>query len=321
MLMQVPGKTRWAIILGGVLSLILLTLAVGPPSSGAKGPAQAAPSPSPKAEILFTGKFFCSLKRQVVMPFKGVITSVKVKPGQRVAPGEVLARYRLAEEAVLQVRQRLFPYQVKELEMRLVEIEKNLESLKSKQREQTQLAQHKLAAAESKTQIDREVGLLTKERLTVQERLGQARLVTQDDLALLKKQLGNGVQSGQIPQEAALVAPIRGHIIWVQPNLQENAEMEAGTVMFQVGVMDPMLVRAQAYEIEALELTQGDVAEVSLESQPERKFQGVLRRLSWAPLASGLEQPSYYEMELDVPNPDLFLKEGLKARIVFRKSR
>lgn len=321
MLMQLPGRTRLAIILRCALSLILLTLAAGPPCLGAKGPAQAAPSPSPKAEIFFSGKFFCSLKRQVVMPFKGVITSVKIKPGQRVAPGEVLARYRLAEEAVLQVRQRLFPSQVKELEIRLVEIEKDLDSLKSKQRELTQLTQQKLAATESKTQIDREVLLLTKERSAVQERLGQARQVAQDDLAWLKKQLGDGVKSGQIPPEAALLAPIGGHVIWILPGLQENAEMEAGTAVFQVGVMDPMLVRAQAFEIEALELSQGDVAEVSLESQPERKFHGVLRRLSWAPLASGLEQPSYYEMELAVPNPDLFLKEGLKARIVFRKSR
>jgi hypothetical protein len=85
--------------------------------------------------------------------------------------------------------------------------------------------------------------------------------------------------------------------------------------------MDPMLVRAQAFEIEALQVTQGDMAEVSLESQPERKFKGTLSRLAWAPLTSGLDQPSYYEMEISVPNPDLFFKEGLKARVVFRKSR
>jgi hypothetical protein len=34
-----------------------------------------------------------------------------------------------------------------------------------------------------------------------------------------------------------------------------------------------------------------------------------------------LEQPSYYEIELTVPNPDIELKDGLKGEILVPKSR
>jgi len=85
--------------------------------------------------------------------------------------------------------------------------------------------------------------------------------------------------------------------------------------------MNPMLVRAQAFEIEALQIKLGETAEVSLESLPGRKFQGEVSRISWASLTPGLEQPAYYEVELKVPNPEMELKDGLKAQIVFRKNR
>jgi len=91
--------------------------------------------------------------------------------------------------------------------------------------------------------------------------------------------------------------------------------------VFQVGVMNPMLVRAQAFEIEALQIKSGEIAEVTLESLPGRKFQGEVSRISWASQTPGLEQPAYYEVELKVPNPEMELKDGLKAHIVFRKNR
>jgi hypothetical protein len=60
---------------------------------------------------------------------------------------------------------------------------------------------------------------------------------------------------------------------------------------------------------------------VTLDSLPGQKFQGKVCRVSWSPTTTTLEQPAYYEVELEVPNPNLALKEGLKARIILRKSK
>ena len=102
--------------------------------------------------------------------------------------------------------------------------------------------------------------------------------------------------------------------------MREGAELPPLPAAFQVGVMDPMLLRAQAFEIEALQVKIGQAAEVTLDALPGRKFQAKVSRISWSSITTGPDQPAYYEVELKVPNPDLDLKEGLKARIVLRKS-
>jgi multidrug efflux pump subunit AcrA (membrane-fusion protein) len=328
MWIKIPGKSRVVQILALTLALTVLTAA--PSLAKAKGEevpspapaATAAPAaPAPEPEISFNGKVFCSLKRRVDLPFKGVITALLVRSGQRVEPGQVLARYRLAPEALPLIRQRLAPPQISETEIKLVENERSLVPLRAKRQELTQLAQKKLASSQSLEQANRDVRLLEQERAALQTRLRQDRQTYRDDLALLKKQLGHGVSSVQIPAEGHLTAPIGGYMIWVSPELREEAELEPAPGVFQVGVMDPMLVRAQAFEIEALQIKPGETAEVTLESLPGRKFQGEVSRISWASLTPGLEQPAYYDVELKVPNPEMELKDGLKAQIVFRKNR
>jgi multidrug resistance efflux pump len=261
------------------------------------------------------------------MPFKGTITSVNVKSGQRVEAGEILARYRLAPDATVQIQQRLNPPRLKELESKLAEVEKSMVSLEVKQRELNQLSQQKLAAPMSKTQTDREVQQLAKQKRAVQENLAQEKQLALEDQAFLKSQLGTAAKPGQVPREATIIAPISGFIIWVHPDLREGGELDPMRAVFQVGVMDPMVIRAQVYELEALQLNLGGAAEVTVESLPGRNFEAQLSRISWAPVPppvwvpAGQEHPSYYEVELTVPNPDLVLKEGLKGRITLRRPR
>ena len=318
-----PGKSRAAAVLGTVLVLAILTAipALGNPKGEGSpaAPAPAAPAaPASEPEISFNGKVFCSLKRRVDLPFKGIITSILVRSGERVEAGQVLARYRLTPEAQIVIRQRLSPPALSDGEIKLAETERSMVPLQNRQRELTQLAQKKLAPPQSLEQVNQDLRLLTQERSALQDRLRQDRQSLQDDRIILKQQLGNGVSSGQIPREAALTAPIAGYIIWISPDLQNGAELPPTPGVFQVGAMDPMVVRAQAFEIEALQIKPGETAEVTLESLPGRKFQGQVSRISWSSLTPGLEQPAYYDVELKVSNPDLLLKDGLKAQIVFR---
>jgi multidrug efflux pump subunit AcrA (membrane-fusion protein) len=132
----------------------------------------------------------------VDLPFKGVITALLVKSGQRVAAGEVLARYRLTPEAILAIRQRLFPLQVSESEVKLAEVERSLAPLKNRKRELTQLVQKKLAAPDSLSMLDREIQLVTQEQKALNDRLRQDRQTLQVDRALLQEQLGDSAKNG-----------------------------------------------------------------------------------------------------------------------------
>jgi len=271
-------------------------------------------------EIIFNAKVFCSLKRRIDLPFKGVITALKVHSGQQVKQGDILATYRLAPEARMAIQQRLSPPQLAEMETKLAEMQRNLVPLKNKQRELTQLVQKKLAPPQGLAQINEELHFLARQKATLQGRLKQDRQLAQQDQEVLSSLLGTALKPGQIPREVSLKAPCSGYVVWVAPEMREGAELPPLPAAFQVGVMDPMLLRAQAFEIEALQVKIGQKAEVTLDALPGKKFQATVSRVAWSSIATGPDQPAYYEVELSVPNPDLALKEGLKARIVLRPS-
>jgi multidrug efflux pump subunit AcrA (membrane-fusion protein) len=326
MWMRVLGSNRRAVWLAGAVVLICLALTGQPARSSnsekaAGGRKVTAPPPvEPKVyEISFMGKFSCPLKRMVVLPFNGIITSLQVQVGQKVKAGDVLAHYRLTPEAAMQLRRRLSPPQIKDLEIRLAEVQRALDRAGAQRREITQLAAKKLAADQSLAQAEKEWKLLVRQRNAVQANLRQEKELASDDIQILKKEMGISLSSGQLFKEAALKAPINGYVLFVHPDLREGAELGAKTVAFQVGVMDPLVVKAQVHEMESLQLRVGDLADIFPESLPGRKFEARISRLSWVPIRPGLEQPSFYEAEIQVPNPDLTLKEGMKVRIVVRK--
>ena len=321
MLMRVLGKSKWA-ALGGWMLAICLGLSL--PGAGFAGEQPVTRATAPPAngepEIIFNAKVFCSLKRRIDLPFKGVITSLGAHSGQQVEKGDVLATYRLAPEARMAIQQRLSPPQLAEMETKLAEMQRNMVPLKNKQRELTQLVQKKLAPPQGLAQVNEELQFLVKGKATLQERLKKDRQMAQQDQEVLSSLVGTSLKPGQIPQEVSLKAPCSGYVVWVNPEMREGAELTPLPAAFQVGVMDPMLLRAQAFEIEALQVKIGQKAEVTLDALPGKKFQATVSRIAWSSIATGPEQPAYYEVELKVPNPDLDLKEGLKARVVLRKS-
>ncbi|MGO8762397.1 MAG: efflux RND transporter periplasmic adaptor subunit [Desulfobaccales bacterium] len=304
--------------------MLTIFLGLGAPGAAFAGETPAVqPAPPPasgESEIIFNGKFSCSLKRRIDLPFKGIITSLRAHSGQRVEAGEILATYRLAPEALMTIQQRLSPPQLAETETKLAEVQRNMVPLTNKQRELTQLVEKKLATSQSLAQVNQELQFLGKEKATLQERLQKDRQLAHQDQEVLSDLVGTSLKSGQVPREVSLKAPISGYVIWVNPELRVDAELPPLPAAFQVGVMNPMLLRAQAFEIEALQVKIGQSAEVTLDALPGRKFQGKVSRVSWSSITTGPDQPAYYEVELQVANPDLDLKEGLKARIVLRKS-
>ena len=320
MLMQALGKTKWVALGGGMLAIYLGLSLPGAGFAGEKPVTQAAAAPeSAEPEIIFNAKLFCSLKRHVDLPFKGIITSLRAHSGQRVEKGEILATYRLAPEARMAIKQRLSPPQISDMEMRLVEMDRSLIPILNKQQELTLLVQKKLAPTQSLAQLNQEIALVRKVKATSEENLQKARQQVKEDSGVLSDLLGTALKSG-VPQEGILKSPISGYVVGVNPEMREGAELPPMPGTFIVGVMDPMLLRAQAFEIEALQVKIGQKAEVTLDALPGKKFQATVSRVAWSSIATGPDQPAYYEVELKVPNPDLDLKEGLKARVVLRKS-
>ncbi len=314
-------KSKLLTIISVPLAIILQTLTLVPYLHGQSPETRTEPPVARSSELILAGKLFCSLKRPVIVYFPGEVTALEVHPGQKVTAGEVLTRYRLSPEAVLQINRRLNPPQIKDLEVKLRDVERQLTGVTEKFQGIEKLARQNLASPQSLRQAEREKQILSQQRAALQEQLAQERQQAQGDLVVLQKQAGTAIQGGHVPREVALKAPIDGYVIWVNPLLREGAELKPNEIACLVGVMNPLVLRAQAHEIEAMQIAVGDVAEVYLEALPNRKFEAKVNQIHWTPATLTVEQPSYYEVEFQVPNPDLVMKEGLKARIVIPKSQ
>ena len=330
MWMNNPGNNsnkRLFCLLGG-LALSWLALAGhpawsrDPAKTGEKQKAEApAPATPAVGEVAFIGKFTSPVKRYVVIPFQGVITTLEAQAGQQVKVDEVLAHYRLTPEAALQLQRRLSPPQVKDLEVKLAEVERTMSHAGAKRREVEQLAAKGLASKQARAQVEKDYQLLGQQKQAIQRQLSREKKITAEDLQVLRTHMGNAVGEDQVPQAATLKSPINGFVLFVHPDLRMGAQLEANTPVFQVGVMDPLVVKAQVHEMESLRVKVGDQAEILPESLPGKKFEARVSRLSWAPMKPGLDLPTYYEAEFEVPNPDLTLKEGMKVRIVMCKPK
>jgi multidrug efflux pump subunit AcrA (membrane-fusion protein) len=321
MCMRVLRRIKWTLLGSLVLACSLGLSGPGVANAATAPGSQPPPASSSKQEIIFNGKLACSLKRRIDLPFKGVITSLRVHSGQPVKAGDILATYRLAPESVLAIQKRLSPQEITDTEVKLAETERTLSPLVNKQRELSQLVQKKLAPTQSLADTNRDVELLRREKSTLQASLQNERQLVEQDRKVLSDQLETSLKSNRVPREVNLKSPIKGYVISINPAIRVGAELLPMSAAFQVGVMDPMVVRGQAFEIEALQIKVGDPAEVTLDALPGRKFEGKVSRISWSSITANLEQPSYYDVEITVPNPDLALKDGLKARIILHKSK
>ena len=89
----------------------------------------------------------------------------------------------------------------------------------------------------------------------------------------------------------------------------------------RVGRLDPVLIQVPVYEAEISGIKAGDSVEVEIPSLNNKKFNGTVNEISWVSNDMSVSNPSYYTVELTVPNPGLELKPGFKAVVRFKGSR
>ncbi|MHC1713190.1 MAG: efflux RND transporter periplasmic adaptor subunit [Solidesulfovibrio sp.] len=266
------------------------------------------------AEITFSGKIYSPVKLSVFMPYNATILTLSVPTGQKVKRGDVLATFEVPLETRMDEKTKLSTASIKDLEHRLATTEKEIDKLTNKSKELHAMSQQNMASTQGLAMNAKEIEVYRKEKVAVSERLALSREMLAGQVELADERFGKSVSAG-VPKEGSIKAKSDGYVLWINPVLRAGVKLPPGTELFQVGSLNPMILRAQVHEIEALKLKEGMKAEVTFDSLPGKKFVASVSRLPWAPIPSDLQQPSYYDIELTIPNPDLELKEGLKGQI------
>lgn len=299
-------------ILFGAFILACLIACAGSASAQSKSAAH---------EIIFQGKLYPSLRRDVVFPFAGEIVELRVLPGKPVKAGEVVLRYRLDQEVAAGLRAKLAPVTVIEIEARRAQVAAQASAARNRLSEITALEKQNMAAARTKSVSGEEVAAYDRQIAALSRQIEVKRELDQVDLAALRDKIGPEVRADHVPEIVSLKSPINGHVTWINPEVRPGAKVAGGMPSLVVGVLDPMLIRANIFEVEASLLHMGDHAQVTLGSIPGKTFEAVVSRTSLIPVTPGLDKPSYYEIELTAPNPELLLKEGFKTEVTFRKNK
>jgi biotin carboxyl carrier protein len=272
---------------------------------------------SPKAlDIIFSGKLYCSPKYEVSIPYAATITALHVELGKKVKYDEVIAEYEIPFDTRIEEKRKLTLAGIKDLESKMAQTARDLEQARARRKELETLRSQKMTSDQALKVNAEDIEVLEKQRVAIVESLALERdlYVIQQDLA--RHRLGVvGATSKDVPKIGLIRAPLDGYVVWINPDMRKNAYMVKNSILFQVGVMDPIMLRALVHEIEAQKLSVGDEAKVTFESLPGRTFKATVSRIPWAPLSATLQQPSYYEVELTMSNPDLTLKEGLKGQV------
>jgi len=251
----------------------------------------------------------------VQLPYTSQIMSMPVAIGQKVKKDEILATFEIPLETRMSEKRALSLASVKDMEHQLATAGKDIDKLRMKRKELEVMEKQNMATSQALVQNAQEIDVLEKQRVALQEKLSSEREQAQQRLELARERFGPKANFNVLPSEGIVKSPTDGYILWINPELRKGVKLARDVDLFQVGTLDPILIRAQVHEIEALRLKLGDQAKVSFDSIPGKEFVATVSRIPWAPLPTALQQPSYYEIELTLPNADYSLKEGLKAQV------
>nr|WP_321258605.1 efflux RND transporter periplasmic adaptor subunit [uncultured Pseudodesulfovibrio sp.] len=270
-------------------------------------------------ETIFQGKVYCSMTHPVKLPYSGEVIEKKVSVGQLVKKDDVLMKVRLKRKDALGLEARVdkkleFTRQeleIKKWKARLKTLNKQLESNKT-------LSQQGLATDKGVASLRDQISLISSQVEQAKKELIQDQKRAADDRLLIAEMLGQKDDRRLDTSQMYVRSPIEGYIIW------ENTNVELGAIVdesvFAIGVMDPMIIRTQVYEADMYRLKPGDTAEVIVEFNPDKVMKAKLVSMSWLPVDTNIDAPSYYAAELEIDNPDNFLKEGYKVRIMFTEN-
>jgi multidrug efflux pump subunit AcrA (membrane-fusion protein) len=330
--METTGDTMSKSFSNDILVFALITLCLFLPAAYTPARAQSNDSQAqtgapaeevltPFPDIVLQGKLECSLRRQVVMPYRGVITSLDVRPGQTVKEGQVLARYKLWPDVAQQLQRQLAAPQIQDMELALVNLDKALIPLEAKLAETKSLVKENMAPSQRLVQIEQEIQFQRQSRKAAEKRLKLERQSVVEFRASVKDLLGGSLNPVAGSEDASITAPIAGQVISIQSDLREGLEIGPGASTFIIGVMNPMVIHAQIHESDIVNVHLGEKAEVTMESLANRAFEATVSRFSLTPLAAGVADPSYFDIEFTIPNADYVFKEGFKGEIVLQPAR
>jgi multidrug efflux pump subunit AcrA (membrane-fusion protein) len=288
----------------GIIRILILTLIFA-----------AAPA---LAQESHNGKVYSSVMRWSPLTFPGIVRNVLVAPGDMVTAGQTLLTYTLNEQVARELQNELDAGpRTQDLEIRLLEVKRQLQELEEQQQAASRLSDAKLGTGKALTRLQTGRDLLMEQRKLLTEAISKQQGAYLSRLRELESRFGTPLVKGRIPDLLRLTSETNGQVLqmdmWLRPDMAFGPIQNA----VAVGILDPVRIRTHVFESEIGGLSVGDTAKVVIASLGDQELEASIVQIDRSPVDLGLDRPSYYAVELQAANPDLSLRQGFKASIVF----
>lgn len=285
------------------------------------GGAALAAADSQQTTIL-SGKVISPVTRAVPLPFNAIVDAMLVSPGEAVQEGQALMRYHLQEEAErLLQKEVVFGSGTEGERSQMLDMERRLAETTAQRNKARQLVASKLGSPQALERLEGDVVSLQQRISLLRATISKKEASFSERLQELSSYFGTPIKEGAtLPHTLVLTTPISGHVLTAAGNLYPGTLLGAGAAPISVGIMDPMLIQVQVYEAEIGRIKEGDDAAVNIPSLQDKAFTAKVTSIAWASNDMNVSNPSFYTVELTVPNPQLELKPGFKAVVHFGKT-
>ena len=267
---------------------------------------------------IVTGKVVSTVTRSAPMPFNAIVDEVLVKPGDAVDEGAPLLRYHLQDEAERILQREVIAGSGNEaLKSQVLDMHRQMAKLIAERNKARQLVASGLGSRQALARLEDDVKSLQSRIELINTTIKKNESIFEARLKELSSYYGTEIKEGDpLPSSLVLTSPLSGYVLSVWP-INPGSELAAGNAPINVGQLDSVLIQVPVYESEVIGIKEGDMATVEIPSLDNKKFLGKVNEISWASDDMNVGNPSYYTVEIGVPNPDLELKPGFKAVVRF----
>jgi len=252
-----------------------------------------------------------------VKPFTGrmKVTKMMADIGHKVDLEQRLLEYAFPPEDLLSERRKVSQAELKSLDASLESIHADVASKRKKLEEARMRHGRGMASDQDVSDLAKDLELAKLKERMLDENLRFEREMAKGELDLAKAKFGAKTTDRYIPGVSWITTPVAGYVLWVNPEVKPGIILAKKTKLFVVGSMDPILVRALVHEIQLTKLRVGDKAKIVFDTLPGKSFEASIIRIPMTANQTDVQLPSHFEVELSLPNPDLFLKEGMRGQV------
>lgn len=264
---------------------------------------------------ILTGKVNATVTRDVPLRFNAVIDEVFVAPGDAVEAGTPLLRYHLQAEAKRLLDTELtMGADTENLKGQILNLQRELATVTAERNKTRQLVSSGLGSKRALARLDENVESINDRIALLKTTIAKAESNFEARLKELGDYFGVTLKAGEgMSDELVLTSPIKGYVLSVNPAVNPGQLFAANTSPVQVGQIDPVIVRVPVYETDLGSIKVGDSAEIEIPSLNNRKFKGEVTEIAWSSTDMNVANPSYYMVEITVPNEQLLMKPGFKS--------